>query len=157
MSLSSLLVDQLKVLKKHEFDKVVKLYLKEVFGYKRIVNTDGPNDQGNDIQVFDLHEISNQYQITVQKKGFESKLLEDIEKAKRNHKNFGFSNTLYFFYSQPLSNKQKNNYKKIALTDYGINLNIIESNQIAEESSDSYDQIASLIFQLNGLPVKLFK
>jgi hypothetical protein len=151
MSLSSLLVDQLKALKKPEFDKVVKLYLKEVYGFKRIINTDGPNDEGNDIQVFDLHGTRNQYQVTIQKDKIESKIEEDLEKAGRNYKNLAHTNTLFFFYSRPMTNKQKNAFQKGALKDYGIHLTIIEANQIAEESAETFDSIASLILELNGI------
>lgn len=154
MSLSSLLLDQLKALKKNEFDKVVKLYLKEVYGYRRIVATDGPNDQGNDLQVFDAHDEKKQYQVTVQKNKIANKIEEDVQKASYNKKEFDYDNSLYFFYSHPLTNKQKNQFKKQALVDYGIDLTIIDGNQIAEESAESFSAIASLIFELNGLKLE---
>ncbi|MFC2152888.1 hypothetical protein ACFLSE_10220, partial [Bacteroidota bacterium] len=157
MSLSKFLINQLEALKKNEFDQVVRLYLKEVYGYKRIVNTDGPNDQGIDIQVFDIHEHKNQFQLTVQKNKFTEKLEEDLEKAKKNHKEYNYSNTLFFFYSLPLSNKKKNEFQKNALIDYGINLNLIDGNQIAEESAESYEKISQLIFKLNGIKTEDIK
>ncbi|MFC2080863.1 hypothetical protein ACFLR8_01470 [Bacteroidota bacterium] len=154
MSLSKFLAQQLGALTKSEFDKVVKLYLNEVYGYYRVVNTDGPNDHGNDIQVFDIHDQRNQYQVTVQKTKLSAKLEEDLEKARRNHLQYDFSSTLFFFYSLPISNKKINEYRKDALINYGIVLNIIEGNQIAEESADSYNTISKLIFQLNGINVE---
>ena len=54
---------------KMEFDKIVKSYLKNIYGFERIVVTDGKNDTGIDIKVFDFGGLKNQYQMTVQKSG----------------------------------------------------------------------------------------
>lgn len=153
MSLDNLIIENLKALRKAEFDEVIRLYLSDVYNYKRIVNTDGKDDHGNDIRVFDISGVKNQYQLTVQKTNFESKLNEDLEKAKRNHQNHGFSNTLFFFYSKPLTNKRKDLLVKNAFLNYGIALNLIEAKQISQEAAMSYPSIAKLVFSLNKVNI----
>ena len=153
MSLDNLILDNIKALKKPEFDKVVRLYLSEIYNFKRIINTDGKNDGGNDIRVFDIKGVKNQYQLTVQKSSFESKLKEDLEKAKKNHTEHGFSNSLFFFYSRPLTNVKRDDLIKNALLDYGIILVLIEAKQISQEAAFSNPSIAELIFNLNKVNI----
>lgn len=157
MSRVKSLINILDSAEKPEFDKVVKVYLNEIYNYKRIVITDGKDDAGIDIKVFDLGGQSMQYQLTTQKsktqqekKQFENKLKEDLVKAKENHENFEYSATLFFFYSKSLTNKVMREYKKMALTDYGINLELIEAKQIAEESEE-YLELQKGIYDLSGL------
>lgn len=130
---------------KKEFDKIVKSYLKNIYGFERIVVTDGKDDTGIDLKVFDYGGQKNQYQMTIQKSGtpqeksqLKKKIFEDVEKAK-NNTGFGYSNNLYFFYAYELTNKTQREYAKEALNDYSINLFIIDANQIAEEAEDAFD------------------
>lgn len=157
MSTKKYLIDTIKATEKDEFDRIVKVYLSEIYNFKRIVNTDGVNDGGIDIKVFDIDGVKNQYQLTVQrsesqseKKAFEKKLFEDIEKAKDNFLNNGYSNILFFFHSYPLTNKLINEYKAKALRDYGISLTIIDAKQIAEEAEE-YLQLTNEIIATNNL------
>lgn len=130
---------------KKEFDKIVKSYLKNIYGFERIVVTDGTGDTGIDLKVFDYGGQKNQYQMTTQKSGtiqersqLKKKIFEDVEKAKNNIE-YGYSNNLFFFYSYELTNKIQREYAREALNDYNINLFIIDANQIAEESEDNID------------------
>lgn len=157
MSTKKYLIDTLKAVEKNEFDSIIKTYLSEVYGFKRIINTDGVNDGGIDIKVFDIEGIKNQYQLTIQKsetnsekKLFEKKLFEDLEKAKKNYTDNGYSNTLYFFCSQTFTNKSINGYKSKALREYGISLNIVDAKQIAEEAEE-YLQLMNIIVSTNNL------
>ncbi|MGP1505824.1 MAG: hypothetical protein ACTTIR_09410, partial [Eggerthia catenaformis] len=127
---------------KHEFDRVVKSYLKEVYSYNRVINTDGKDDIGLDMKVLDASGCTYQYQLTVQKSStakeknaLKNKIFKDVQKAKENC-NDGYKNILFFFYSYPLTNKLKRDYKREALKDYEIQLEIIDANQIAEEAED---------------------
>ena len=112
MSRTKSLIQMINACEKHEFDKVVKAYLKDVFGYERIVLTDGKDDMGLDLKVFDFSGQKLQFQMTVQKSDtpqhksqLKEKINEDIAKAHRNVAEYGFSNILYFFYSYELTNK----------------------------------------------------
>jgi hypothetical protein len=149
-------IDIIESAEKHEFDLIVKAYLKEVYNYNRVILTDGKNDTGIDIKVFDLKGQSIQYQLTTQKsrtvqekKQLEYKMLEDFQKAKENYEHFGYSSNLFYFYSQTLTNKAIREYKKIAFENYNINLEIIEANQIAEESED-YLELQKIIYEISG-------
>ncbi len=142
---------------KYEFDKIVKSYLKNIYGYERIVVTDGKDDAGLDIRVFDIGAEKIQYQMTTQKSEttqqnsqLKTKIFEDIQKSSVNAKEYGYSNNLYFFYSYVLANKVKNKYKQEALIQYNINLEIIDAKQIAEESEDCL-ALQQTIYEQSGL------
>lgn len=157
MSLSKQLTLLIESLEKREFDKIVKIYLKKEYNYKSIVFTDGKNDTGIDIKVFDFENDNIQYQLTTQKStskseqtSFEKKLLEDLEKAKINTNEHGFKDKLIFFYSKTLTNEKIRNYVKIAFKEYKINLEIIDANRLAEESEDIFE-IQEELFRISEL------
>lgn len=157
MSRTKNIISIIESCEKAEFDKIVKSYLKEIHNYNRVVITDGKDDTGIDIKVFDLNNQSAQYQLTTQKsqtlqekKQLEYKILEDLGKAKENLIKYGYSNTLFFFYSKLLTNKVIRNYRKIALKDFGVNLEIIDANQIAEESEE-FLVLQKTIYDTSGL------
>lgn len=142
---------------KKEFDKIVKSYLKNIYGFERIAVTDGKDDTGIDIKVFDYGGQKNQYQMTIQKSGTQQeksqlkrKIFEDVEKAKTNNTEYGYSNNLYFFYSYEMTNKTQREYAREALDSYKINLFIVDANQIAEESEDHID-LQQTIYNQSGL------
>ena len=90
MSRKKLLVKLIDSSEKNEFDKIVKTYLKEVYGFERIVVTDGKDDLGIDIRVFDYGQSKIQYQLTIQKNNtsqkknkLNNKLFEDVKKGKK--------------------------------------------------------------------------
>lgn len=157
MSRVKCLIQLISACTKQDFDKVVKSYLHEVYNYKRIVNTDGKDDTGIDLKVFDINGKANQYQNTIQKSDnanqkskLKQKLFEDVQKAKENYEKFGYSDKLYFFYSYNLTNKSKRQYQIEAITKYNINLEIIDANQIAEESEE-YIHLQEVIYNISEL------
>ncbi len=155
MSKKKLLINLISAFEKKEFDNIVKTYLKIIFGFTTIINTDGKDDVGLDIKVFNLAGKSMQFQLTTQrsttkneKLQFDKKIKEDLEKAQLNTNEFGYSNKLFFFYSMKLTNKVIRNYERIALKDHSIDLEIIDANRIAEESED-FIEIQRAIYKLN--------
>ena len=154
MSRKKLLIKLIDSSEKNEFDKIVKTYLKEVYGFERIVVTDGKDDLGIDIRVFDYGQSKIQYQLTIQKNNtsqdknkLSTKLFEDVKKAKRNVEDYNYSNNLYFFYSHELTNKLKQDFQREALREYNINLDIIDATQIAEESESNLN-LQGVIFSI---------
>lgn len=142
---------------KKEFDKIVKSYLKNIYGFERIAVTDGKDDTGIDLKVFDYGGQKNQYQMTIQKSGtpqersqLKTKIFEDVEKAKTNNNEYGYSNNLYFFYSYEMTNKTQREYAREALNSFNINLFIVDANQIAEESEDNIE-LQKTIYSFSGL------
>lgn len=143
MSRTKNLIQLLESLEKHEFDEIVKIYLKEEYGFKRIANTDGKDDTGIDIKVFDFNGEKLQFQLTTQKSkttsernSFLKKLKEDLQKAKTNSQDYGYSNKLFFFYSFSITNEVIRQYRKSAFTEFGIDLELIDANRIAEEAEN---------------------
>lgn len=146
MSITKQLILLLNSLEKKEFDKIVRIYLQKEYDSQSIIFTDGKDDTGLDIKVFDYNGRNIQYQLTVQKSSttserssFEKKLIEDLEKANINATEHGYSNNLIFFYAKVLTNERIRVYKKMAFKDYNINLEIIEANRLAQESEEILD------------------
>lgn len=156
MSRKKYLINSIEAAEKHEFDQIVKSYLKEIYGFKRMSITDGKDDVGIDLKVFDYNDQNLQYQLTTQKsstarekKLFEEKLYADILKAKKNKDEYGYSNSLFFFYSKKLTNKSIRAYEKYAIQN-GINLTLIDCNRLADEAED-YLQLQRTIIETNNL------
>lgn len=156
MSRTKSLIQMINACEKHEFDKIVKAYLKDIFGYERIVLTDGKDDLGLDLKAFDFSGQKLQFQITVQKSDtpqhkaqLKEKINEDIAKAHRNTIEYGYSNVLYFFYSYELTNKFMKECEILALQN-AVTLHLVDAKQIAEES-DSYINLQRVIYSTSQL------
>lgn len=157
MSRTKHLISLISALIKDEFDSIVKIYLREEYGFEKIVLTDGVNDTGIDIKVFDFKDVRLQYQLTIQKSStnseylsFQKKIFEDFSKAKENFENYGYSNKLIFFYSHSLTNKRIRELEKVAYKDYGIELDLIDANRLAEES-ENIISIQRKLYEYNGI------
>ncbi len=155
--MTKLIINLLESCEKREFDKVVKTYLREIHNFNQIVITDGKDDIGIDIKVFDKNNSKIQYQLTVQKsntdqekKQLEYKIIEDLEKASKNYKDFGYSNKLIYFYSKAMTNKRIRYFAAKAFDDFQIDLEFIDANRIAEESEE-YIEIQRTLLELNEL------
>lgn len=142
---------------KHEFDKIVKTYLQEEFNLSKIIMTDGKDDVGLDIKIFDFSSEKIQYQLTTQMSdtiprynAFRKKVYEDLDKARDNFKNFGYSNKLFFFYSYRLTNKRIRNFESKAFKDYKINLSLIDANRLAEEALEMV-KVQEIIYHFSEL------
>lgn len=157
MSKANQLILLLDSLDKKEFDKIVKIYLQKEYGFKKVVFTDGKDDIGLDIRVFDFEGQNIQYQLTVQKSkttsesnSFSKKLIDDVVKAKINVSEFGSKDKLIFFYSKKLTNKKIRHFQGIAFKEHSINLEIIDANRIAEEA-ENIIEIQSELYKINDL------
>jgi hypothetical protein len=157
MSVTKQLILLLDSLEKKEFDKIVKIYLSKEYEFAPIIFTDGKDDTGIDIKVFDFKNKKIQYQLTTQKSttksekaGFQKKLFEDLDKARTNNTEFGYSDKLIFFYSKTLTNEKIREYEKLAYKDYGINLDLIEANRLAQES-ENIIEIQAELYKINEL------
>ncbi|PHO05780.1 hypothetical protein CSC82_01410, partial [Rhodobacteraceae bacterium 4F10] len=155
MSKTNQLIILLDSLDKKEFDKIVKIYLQKEYDFKKVVFTDGKDDVGLDIRVFDFEGQNIQYQLTVQKSksqsemsAFTKKVIEDVEKAKINVKEFGSKDKLIFFYSKTLTNKRIRTLQGIAFKEHSINLEIIDANRLAEEA-ENIIEIQSELYKIN--------
>lgn len=115
-----------------QFDRVVYKYLEEIFKIYDYVNTDGTNDGGNDMRVFvNGEKLRVALQVTIQEKDIQRKIKQDLQKTKKNIEAYGYQKSLFFFYSQPVSEDKVNEYELMAETDYGIRLYIVDAKKIA--------------------------
>lgn len=148
MSHKKLFVLLVKSLEDPEMDKVAQKYMEEVEGEKNLFNCNGPYDHGLDMRGFDVTNIESQYQITTRAAKFETKLREDLEKAKRNVDDYGLPKKVVYFYSYPCTGNVILGYKKMARDEYGLILNIIEANNIAGASA-IYSSLKDLLVEVS--------
>jgi len=147
MSGEKLTIALVESLTEKELYTVAKFYLKEVGGIEKVIICNGPWDSGIDLNA---NSYETQIQATVEEKNFEKKLFTDIAKAQSNVAKYNLTNQVKYFYSFPLSNTLMLRYKKKAKDDYGIILEIIEANTIADVSNE-YSEIAKLLYDLSNL------
>lgn len=163
MSENKALIQQLAHCEKHEFDEIVKSYLKEVYKLPCVVVTDGKNDGGIDMKVLNDSRVKLQYQVTIQKSSnsieknnLKNKIIEDVVKAKRNVEHFGYAPRLEFYYSYQLTEQFIEELQNSSFSDYGITLIIIDAKRIAEQANKYHNLYKTILEQsgYNKLKVK---
>jgi hypothetical protein len=141
-------------LSEEHFNQLILNYSKEYFDTKDVFLSNGPYDGGLDLIVNkNGTQVKRSIQISVQNKGFEKKLLDDIKKAKNNQLKFGYENKLDFYYSLSISPNKKNELIRTADIEYGINLSIFDSNRIAELAS-SFSSIIDFLYDIKNSAFK---
>lgn len=122
----------IQLLTEEQFCEFVLLYNK--VHYKAIEGniTDGPYDGGIDLVLRLNRRILNlNIQVTVQNKGLDKKVSDDIKKASENVLTHNYLGTLYFFTNQPVSNERQNKWMDEA-RDEEIELIIYDSKALAD-------------------------
>lgn len=159
MSSNKSLIHLIQSLEKKEFDTLVKMYLKHKYNFKEIIITDGKDDIGLDLKVFDFKERKRQYQLTTQKSGttaeknaLKYKIFEDLNKAKLNYENYRYERKLIFFYSYTLTNKFIRDIEEKADFDYDLHLEIIDANHISQ-AIEGIDEILKFLYSKIGLSI----
>ncbi len=148
MSQEKLFKTLISSLEEKELYKLARLYLTEVEGVENVIITNGPWDSGVDLAG---KNFESQYQATIQEKGFEDKLDKDLTKAKNNVDKFNLPNRVKYFYSFPLSNSTIFSLQKLSKQKFGIFLEIIEANKLAQIAVQ-YNALSDLLVSLNDLP-----
>jgi hypothetical protein len=148
------IIEELKnlisALSEENFYLLVRNYMREYYGTKEVNITNGPYDGGIDLSIIkEGREIKRNIQITVQKKNLETKFIEDLEKAKLNIDNYGYSDNMDYFLSIPISKSKKNEWERVAIINFGINLRIFDAIKLADDSTQ-YDSIKKTIFSIYG-------
>ena len=136
-------------LSKQNFDELILNYIKEYYNTKDVYISDGPYDGGIDLTISkDGKEFKRNIQLTVQKKGFEKKLEEDLKKSKENILKYNYLNTLDFYYSCSVSPEKKKKLIRDADVNYQITLKILDANELAGLSQE-YKSIRQTIYNFN--------
>jgi len=136
-------------LSEENFNELILNFTNEYFETKDAYISNGPYDGGLDLIVTkDEKVIKRNVQITVQKKGYETKLTEDVEKSKDNVEKYSYMNKLDFYISSAITPTKKNKLIKDADVNYQINLRIIDANELAGLAQE-YKSIRQTIFKFN--------
>ena len=118
-------------LKKEEFDELVRIFQNEYWKYE-VVNVDGTNDGGCDFKIFiNKRECKKCVQVTIQEK-IDSKIKSDLKKVSKKISDYGYSNKFEFYWSKKISDDKIDEYKKIAIDEYDIDLEIYDAKKLSQ-------------------------
>lgn len=131
---------------KEEFDELVRIVQLSYWRYKEAIIIDGTNDGGCDIRVFqNKREIKKCIQITIQKYQIETKIKNDLKKVSNMISKFGYSNKFEFYCSITLSAEKIEEYKKYAIDEYDIELDIFDGKRLSQlDCKEAINYIYSL-------------
>lgn len=137
---------------KEQFDEVVFEYIKSVWKIDDLVITDGTNDGGNDIRIFENNrKLKIQIQVTVQETSIDGKITKELANAKNNLDKYGYQNKFFFFYSYPMSEEKINDFQLVASDNYDIDIDIIDAKRIAW-ATKKYPDLLNCIHRQYGIP-----
>lgn len=136
---------------KDQFDILVKSVIGAYWGIDTIVFTDGPNDGGIDIKLFENKKQQKiPIQITVNSK-LSRKLRDDLKKISEVIDKYGYDDNFLFFYSHSPSEETKEDIVQYARLEYGITLDIFDAKRIgAIAENPSYINVRRTIKSLLG-------
>lgn len=118
-----------------ELNEIALYLITEVDGTNGVSIVDGTNDSGIDLIARDYEKIKCQYQATTTKETkFITKLKSDLQKAKDNVTSKNMPNKVHYFYSRKITQEKKVEYRKLAISDYSLKLNISSAEDIASEA-----------------------
>lgn len=141
----SFILEAIKGLKSDEFSELVCIFQTSYLHNNEAINVDGANDGGCDIKVFqNKREIKKCVQVTTQKQ-IELKLKKDLEKVSKMISQYDYSNKFEFYCSIPISEDKIEKYKKLAIDEHDIELDIYEAKRLSElDCKEVADYIYSL-------------
>lgn len=141
----SFILEAIKGLKSDEFSELVCIFQTSYLHNNEAINVDGANDGGCDIKVFqNKREIKKCVQVTTQKQ-IELKLKRDLEKVSKMISQYGYSNKFEFYCSIPISEDKIEKYKKLAIDEHDIELDIYEAKRLSQlNCKEIIDYIYSL-------------
>lgn len=141
----SFILEAIKGLKSDEFSELVCIFQTSYLHNNEAINVDGANDGGCDIKVFqNKREIKKCVQVTTQKQ-VELKLKRDLEKVSKMISQYGYSNKFEFYCSIPISEDKIEKYKKLAIDEHDIELDIYEAKRLSQlNCKEIIDYIYSL-------------
>lgn len=137
----------ISTLSENMFRDFVKEYVKAYWKTDEVEITDGPWDGGVDL-VFYKNNVPEKrnIQVTVQDK-YETKLMNDVIKSKKNVDMYSYQSSLYFFISKPISHSKKDELNDKAERDYDISLRIYDANKLACDI-ERYPKVRAFLMSL---------
>ena len=150
--MSNILLKLISSLGELEFKKLVVELLKYEMQTNDVRIVDGPYDGGNDAEITkDGGDIKRNIQITIQNDKFETKLEEDLVKAKQNVNKYNYLQVLDFYISKRVTKEKRNKLELAAEINYGIRLKIVDGNILAQKA-DAVDSLKALVYRLHEVP-----
>lgn len=133
------------------FNELIVNFAKEYYDTNEVRISNGPYDGGIDlVYAKNGTEQKKNIQITIQDKGYENKLKEDLRKASINSEMYGYQKRLDFFISKNISQSKKNELIRYAEINFEIVLNIFDANRLSELASE-YKSIRNTIQKFNSI------
>lgn len=117
-------------LTKDQFDIFIKAFIKDFWKVDWAVLTDGKGDGGIDIRMLKKKNRKIPIQLTIDKNVY-NKLRKDLEKISKLIEDHGYSDSLYFFYSQGAAEDKVIDIIDEAREEFLINLHIFDSKVLA--------------------------
>ena len=141
----SFIFEAIKGLRPDEFSELVRTFQTSYLHNNEAINVDGANDGGCDIKIFQSkREIKKCVQVTTQKQ-IELKLKKDLEKVSKMISQYRYSNKFEFYCSIPISEDKIEEYKKFAIDEHDIELDIYEAKRLSQlNCKEVVDYIYSL-------------
>lgn len=141
----SFILEAIKGLRPDEFSELVRTFQTSYLHNNEAINVDGANDGGCDIKIFQSkREIKKCVQVTTQKQ-IELKLKRDLEKVSKMISQYRYSNKFEFYCSIPISEDKIEEYKKFAIDEHDIELDIYEAKRLSQlNCKEVVDYIYSL-------------
>lgn len=140
-------------LSEDNFKKLIQEFAKEKYKTPNVRIVDGPYDGGNDLEIIvGDKEVKKNIQITVQKSGYEEKLKKDLEKSAKNVEKYNYLNSLDFYINQNVSKEKRNELENDAEINFGVTLKIIDSNALAQESTN-FESIRNLTYEAHNIKI----
>ena len=141
----SFILEAIKGLRPDEFSELVRTFQTSYLHNNEAINVDGANDGGCDIKIFqNKREIKKCVQVTTQKQ-IELKLKKDLEKVSKMISQYRYSNKFEFYCSIPISEDKIEEYKKFAIDEHDIELDIYEAKRLSQlNCKEIVDYIYSL-------------
>jgi len=131
------------------FNELIVNFAKEYYDTKEVHISNGPYDGGIDlVYAKNGKEQKRNIQITIQEKGYETKLREDLKKASENSEKYAYQKRLDFYISQKITQSKKNELVREAELDYEIDLKIYDANKLSGLASE-YKSIRNTIQKFN--------
>lgn len=137
--------EAIKGLSPTEFSEFIKIFQQYYWKYEEVIDVDGTNDGGCDIKVYrNKREIKKCIQITTQK-FIDTKIKSDLIKVSSMVSEYGYSSKFEFYCTIPISEEKVNEYKKFAIDNYDIELDIYEAKRLSQiNCREAIDFIYSL-------------
>lgn len=137
-----------------DFNQLVVAFEKEYWHTNDVTLVNGPYDGGNDVVVrrSNGEQIMHTIQITVQQNNIKKKIMDDINKAKKNHEDKGYDGILDYFIKISFPNSKKDEIRHYAEIEFGITLNIYDTNYLASQVPN----YSSLLDTLSELHKEIF-